>query len=77
MSASRIDSRNSSGPSKSRSRILTLPSPWATWLSEPAPGTMSYLRANRTASSLKESIAIRGLKTSRMSISSTMSSRCS
>ena len=41
------------GPSKSRIRILTLPSPCATWLSEPAPATIRYLRAKRTASSLK------------------------
>ena len=69
MSASRIASRNSSGPSKSWTRILTLPSPWATWLSEPAPGTIRYLAANRSASSLNAVSATLGLKTSRMSIS--------
>src|SRR5581483_1377347 len=37
MSASRRDSRNSSGPLKSRMRIRTDPSPWGTWASEPAP----------------------------------------
>ena len=37
MSASRSDSRNSSGPSKSRIRMRTEPRPWATWQSEPAP----------------------------------------
>ena len=73
MSASRIASRNSSGPSKSCTRIITLPSPWATWLSEPAPGTIRYLAAKRSASSLKAVSATRGLKTSRMSISSTIS----
>src|ERR671930_181435 len=52
MSASRIASRNSSGPSKSCTRIITLPRPWATWLSDPAPGTIRYLAANRSASSL-------------------------
>ncbi len=77
MSASRIASRNSWGPSKSWIRTRTLPSAWATWLSEPAPGTIRYLRAKRSASSLKAVSATRGLKTSSTSISSTMSIRCS
>ena len=77
MSASRSDSRNSSGPSKSRILIFTEPSPWATWLSEPAPATIRYLAAKRAASSLKDEIATRGLNTSIASMSSTMSSMCS
>ena len=72
MSASRIASRNSAGPSKSWILTRTLPSPWATWLSEPAPGTIRYLRAKRSASSLKALTATRGLKTSSTSTSSTM-----
>ena len=77
MSASRSDSRNSSGPSKSRIRIFTEPRPWATWESEPAPATIRYLAAKRAASSLKAENATRGLKTSIASMSSTTSSRCS
>ena len=38
MSASRRLSRNSSGPSKSRILIFTVPSPCGTWLSEPGAG---------------------------------------
>ena len=58
-------------------RIFTEPSPWATWLSEPAPATIRYLAAKRAASSLKAEKATRGLKTSIASMSSTTSSRCS
>ena len=47
MSASRSDSRNSSGPSKSRMRMRTDPRPGATWESEPAPATIRYLAAKR------------------------------
>ena len=43
MSASASEARNSSGPSKSRMRIRTEPSPCATWESEPAPPTIRYL----------------------------------
>ena len=71
MSASRSDSRNSSGPSKSRMRMRTAPRPWATWASEPAPPGIRYLAAKRTASSFQAAIAIRGLKISIASTSST------
>ena len=77
MSASRRDSRNSCGPSKSRMRMRTEPSPAVTWASEPAPPTIRYFSAKRTASSLKDEIATRGLKTSIASTSSSTSSRCS
>ena len=59
-------------PRARRSRacvIRTAPSPWATCASVPAPPTIRYLPAKRTASSLKAGIAIRGLKTSIASMS--------
>ena len=58
-------------------RICTEPRPCATWESEPAPPTIRYLAAKRTASSLLAGSAMRGLKTSMASMSSTMASRCS
>ena len=73
----RSDCRNSPGPSKSRILILTDPSPWATWESEPAPATIRYLAANLAASSLNAPIATRGLNTSIASTSPTIFSRFS
>ena len=58
-------------------RMRTEPRPWATCESEPAPPTIRYLAAKRTASSLKAGIAIRGLKTSIASMSDTIASMCS
>ena len=58
-------------------RMRTEPSPWATWLSEPAPPTIRYLPAKRTASSFQAGMAIRGLKTSIASTSPTTFRRCS
>ena len=43
ISASRSDSRNSCGPSKSRIRTRTEPRPAATWASEPARGGQAVL----------------------------------
>ena len=58
-------------------RMRTEPSPCATWLSEPAPPTIRYLAAKRTASSLNAGIAMRGLNTSTASTSATIRSMCS
>src|SRR3982074_1252559 len=46
MSASRRDSRNSCGPSKSRIRMRTEPRPAATCESDPAPATLQHFPAN-------------------------------
>src|SRR5262245_51241731 len=61
ISAERSERRNSSGPSNRRMRTAPVPTPGRTWASEPAPWSSRYLRAKRSASSLKDSRRRRAL----------------